>query len=83
MVFDVKMHLALHVDVLERHGRDVREVFRGKRPRWRVADDSLHRLGVPGHDDGNRGRFLCVGSSQINLGVIHTAGDSFWLRPGC
>ena len=48
MVFDVKMHLALHVDVLERHGRDV---FRGKRLRWRVADDSLHRLGVRGHDD--------------------------------
>jgi hypothetical protein len=30
----------------------------------------------------SRGRFLCVGSSQIGLGVIHTAGDSFWLRPG-
>jgi hypothetical protein len=33
--------------------------------------------------DGNRGRFPCVGSSQIGLGVIHTAGDSFWFRPCC
>jgi hypothetical protein len=32
---------------------------------------------------GNRGRFLCAGASQIDPGVIHTAGDSFWLRPGC
>ena len=24
----------------------------------------------------NRGKFLCAGSSQIGLGVIHTAGDS-------
>jgi hypothetical protein len=31
----------------------------------------------------NRGRFLCAGASQIDPGVIHTAGDSFWLRPGC
>ena len=41
----------------------------------------LRRRGPFGGIAGNRGRFLCGGSSQNGLGVIHTAGDSVGVRP--
>lgn len=51
IILDRKMHLALHVDMLECHRRDVCQMIREKAPRRRFADYGLHRLSVPGHDN--------------------------------
>ena len=57
----------------------------GARSAGAIAVDRLHEaraLNALAATRSNRGKFLCGGSSQLGLGVIHTAGDSCWFRPG-
>lgn len=55
--------------------------FAGGTSRWLAWYGKL-KLALKAARSGNRGKFACGGSSQLGLGVIHTAGDSCWLRPG-